>query len=118
MSARLRGKNDYPQTVRLPEAVTRIDTSDPIGAATAGQLIRNIKANNFDDVANLLVVASSCEVIDGNRLSVQTVIRTDTITIMTDANGNTHRLKDPAMVKNYIDAGMTITGTEDVDIMG
>ena len=118
MSTRLRGKNDYPQTVRLPDSITRIDVSDPVGAAGAGQIIRNIKANNFDDVANILTVVCSVQTIDGNAQQALTVIRTDTITVMTDANGNTHRLRDPAMVKNYLDAGMTITGTEDVDIMG
>ena len=118
MSTRLRGKNDYPQTVRLPDSITRIDTSDPVGAAGAGQIIRNIRANNFDDVANILTIVGSVQTIDGNAIQAQTVIRTDTITVMTDANGNTHRLKDPAMVANYLNAGMTITGTEDVDIMG
>ena len=118
MSARLRGKNDYPQTVRLPEAITRIDISDPIGAATAGQMIRNIRSNNFDDVANLLVVASSCEVIDGNASSVQTVVGQEIITVLTDANGNEHELIDAAMVTSYLNQGMTVTRTERRDIMG
>ena len=119
MSTRLRGKNDYPQTVRLPDSVTRIDTSDPVGAAGAGQIIRNIRSNNFDDVANILTVVGSVQTIDGKAQQAQTVIRVDKVTVLKDANDVEHRLTDPHMVDVYLKQdGMNILGTEEVEIMG
>ena len=54
MSVRLKSPNDYTNTVRLPDAKTTINPTDIVGAACAGQLVRNIRNNDFDNAANLL----------------------------------------------------------------
>ena len=118
MATRLRSQNDYTQTIKLPEAITNIDTSDPVGAAAAASLIRNMKNDNFDNVGNLLTVASSVKVRNPNAVSTPIVIGQETVTILADSNNVEHELRDAAMVTAYLANGMTIARTEVRDVMG
>ena len=120
MTTRLRSQNDYTQTIKLPEAITNIDTSDPVGAAAAASLIRNMRNDNYDNVGNLLTVASSVKVRNPNASQTPVVIGQETVTILSDPNNNNieHELRDAQMVQSYLGTGMTIVRTEVRDVMG
>ena len=116
---RLKGGRDWTTTVRMESEKVELNPEDAVGAATAGKVIRDIAAGNFENMNNLAVVAGTFSVKD---MSSQgpVVVGTNTIVVMEDPNNNNqrHELKDPAMVGRYQDAGMVIVETKTVDIMG
>ena len=113
---KLRGQNDYPQTIRMTAAEVSLDPKDAIDAASMGKIIRDINAGNFENMNNLAVVAGTFKVQDNNTGPVR--IGSETVTILSDAQGGTHELTDPNMVQQYISQGFKIVSTISRDIMG
>ena len=115
-NVKLRGRNDFPQNVRMDAATVELDPKDPIDGAIMGKTIRDIASGNFENMNNLAVVGGTFKAKAGNSSPV--VIGSETITTLRDTTGGTHELSDPAMVQQYLSQGFTIVSTATRDIMG
>ena len=112
--ARLTQSYTYDKRIKVDAEAPRLDPKNCIHAAVQGKLIRDINNGNYDDVANLQVVAKAVHV-EGSTTPVK--IGEETITVLNDGTSD-HELSDPGMVKAYCDQGMKIVKTFTRDIMG
>ena len=113
---RLRSGNTYTRTVRMDAAPVKLDRKDPIGAACLGKVVRDVAAGNFDNMGNISVIAGTFSAAESSNGPVK--IGQEEVTIMFDPKAKTrHELSNPAMVKNYLDAGFRIEKTKVVDLM-
>ena len=98
--------------IKLPEETTTIDTSTVLGASAYGAILKANKTGNYENVGNVLTLYKSIKEVDSSNDKEDRFIRSsNTVTVLTDANGGEHRLTDSAMVIAYTDKGMTISKT-------
>tara|TARA_R100001594_G_scaffold30091_1_gene56188 strand:+ start:2141 stop:2524 length:384 start_codon:yes stop_codon:yes gene_type:complete len=102
--------------IRLPEEKILVDKTSVLGASVFATLLKANRTGDFSNVGNALTIYEAVtEVSSENGGSVDKFVASEeTVTIVTDANGTEHKLKDAAMVTAYTDKGMTITRTETV----
>tara|TARA_R100000808_G_scaffold3696_1_gene12821 strand:- start:104 stop:487 length:384 start_codon:yes stop_codon:yes gene_type:complete len=102
--------------IRLPEEKILVDKTSVLGASVFATLLKANRTGDFSNVGNALTIYEAVtEVSSENGGSVDKFVASEeTVTIVTDANGTEHKLKDAAMVTAYTDKGMTITRTETI----
>jgi|TARA_R100001510_G_C7454176_1_gene77647 hypothetical protein len=117
MGINLTQRREWDKKVRLPDGITNLDTSTPIGAAATGAIIRTLnKATDIEDVGNVLQLANAVSTTDGN--SAKTVIGVKETFIYADSNGVEHSTCDHRTAELYAKQGMTFVKTLSEDIMG
>ena len=96
--------------IRLPEDQTSIDTGTVLGASTMNALLKANRTGDYTNVGNVLTVYSSVRMLDNQDNSDVFVVRTETVTVVSDKSGD-HHLTDPKMVSTYTSNGFKITKT-------
>ena len=116
-STRLRGKNDYPTTVRMNESYTQFDPECVIGRASIGAVVRGLNNNDFSDMNNISVVGTS---FGTKRPHEAVVVDTKRVVVLKDKAGVEHKMdpKDDGTIAHMITAGMLFLRTEEIDVMG
>tara|TARA_R100001594_G_C3972236_1_gene248042 strand:- start:388 stop:744 length:357 start_codon:yes stop_codon:yes gene_type:complete len=108
MSARIIPGRSWTNKIRLPEDVTNLDVSTPVGAAAVGATVRILKsARGMEDIANVLSVAGSITTTDTNAQG-PTVIGVQEYTILTDGQGQDHKVSNPETIKTFMANGMKV----------
>tara|TARA_R100000655_G_scaffold92877_1_gene134095 strand:- start:429 stop:803 length:375 start_codon:yes stop_codon:yes gene_type:complete len=100
--------------IRLPEDKINVDKSSVLGASVFATLLKANRTGDFSNVGNALTIYEAVTETDNNSAADKFVASEVTVTVLTDANGTEHKLKDAAMVTAYTDKGMAITRTETV----
>ena len=94
----------------------KLDPKDPLQAAVLGTTIKEIKAGNYENVANLQVVAKAFTVINPSD-HTETVLGYTTMTTVANVDtGETHELHDNATVDTYCKNGFKIIKTTNPEI--
>jgi hypothetical protein len=116
MGINLTQRREWDKKVRLPDGVTTLDTSTPIGAAATGAIIRTLnKATDVEDVGNVLQLANAVNTSDGS--NARTVIGVKETFIYSDGT-NEHSTCDHRTAELYVKQGMTFVRCDKEDIMG
>tara|TARA_Y100001951_G_C11086075_1_gene154065 strand:- start:77 stop:382 length:306 start_codon:yes stop_codon:yes gene_type:complete len=95
----------------------KLDTSDPIGAACAGQIIKDIKSGDLENVGNLSIISETFSCTDKSANNSKIVLSRNTVTMM--VNGKTTvEARNVDEVNSFAAQGFTITGTKVEEITG
>ena len=116
MGVKLSSRREWDKNIKMNGEAAEIDESNEVDLAIKGSAIRAAQHGDFETLANLTHCAGAFK-IKGKITPVK--VGTSTTTVLTDLTGNTHEVTDdPALVDSYVKAGMSITSTSSVDIMG
>ena len=116
MGARLMAGFDRTTRIRLPEGETKLDPKDPIGAAATGAIIRVMnRANDMEDIGNMLTLKGSVSVADSSK---QVVIGSRETFVYKDASDVEHETDDHDTCKMFERQGMSFVRVVKQDIMG
>ena len=118
MGARIMPGRSWTNKIRLPEELTSLDVSTPVGAAAAGATVRILNScTTIDDIGNVLAVAGSVSTSDSSS-KAPVVIGKVEYTYLVDGNGNEHKVSNPETIKTFVSNGMTVTKVIEEDITG
>ena len=96
----------------------KLDARDPLQAAVLGTTIKEIKAGNYENVANLQIVAKAFTVVNPADHE-ETVLGYTTMTTVANVDtGETHELHDNTTVDTYCKNGFKIVKTTNTEIRG
>ena len=114
---RIRSGRSWPTNVRMNRDQVKLDTSDPIGAACAGKIIKDIKSGDLENVGNLQVISEVFSTTDGSAANEKVVLGRKTITEM--VNGKvTVEARTVDEVNSFAAQGFTIAGTRVEEVTG
>ena len=117
MATMLTQRREWDKKVRLPDGITNLDTSTPIGAAATGAIIRTLnKAHDVEDVGNVLQLANAVTTTDNAQ--AKTVIGVKETFVYADANNAEHNTCDHRTAELYAKQGMTFIRCDKEDITG
>ena len=119
MSTNLKMGRPWNHNIKVDgDDAPKLNAKDPLQAAVLGTTIKEIKAGNFENVANLQVVAKAFTVVNPSD-HTETVLGYNTVTTVADnTTGEVHELHDPAMIDTYCKNGFKIVKTTNTEIRG
>ena len=118
MGARIMPGRSWPNKIRLPEELTSLDVSTPVGAAAAGATVRILNScTTIDDIGNVLAVAGSVSTSDSSS-KAPVVIGKVEYTYLVDGSGKEVRTSDVNKVNILVNAGYKVDRIEEVDVTG
>lgn len=119
MSTNLKMGRPWNHNIKVDgDDAPKLNAKDPLQAAVLGTTIKEIKAGNFENVANLQVVAKAFTVVD-HGAEQDTVLGYTTMTTVANVDtGETHELHDNATVDTYCKNGFKIIKTTNTEIRG
>tara|TARA_Y100001938_G_C7847409_1_gene309121 strand:- start:145 stop:501 length:357 start_codon:yes stop_codon:yes gene_type:complete len=118
MSTQLKSGRNWTNRVRVQDEKPKLDKKNPLHAAVMGQMIRNIKNNNFDDIANLQIAADVVDIPtdDGSKVVIGFYRK---YTLQEPNSKETLTIEDDdAMANRLVDQGYKVVSCEKKDILG
>ena len=102
--ATLKTRRAWDKRISLDDPV-KMDENNVIHQAVKGQIIRDIRNGDYENMGNLQKVASLVSI---TTKSDPVKVDEKTVTVLKDGHGKVFETHDAMMVKSWVDAGMTI----------
>jgi|10_taG_2_1085330.scaffolds.fasta_scaffold35970_4 hypothetical protein len=116
MSSRIIPGRSWTNKIRLPEDVTSLDTSTPVGAAATGATVRILNScRTMDDISNVLAVAGSVHTTDATAQAPVSVGKKE-YTYLVDGTGKEVKTSDVNKVNILVNNGYKVDRIEEVDV--
>ena len=117
MATKLSAGWERTQRIKLPDSTTKLDTTNPLGAAITGSLIRIAQnSTDMEDVGNLLHLSSGVDISDGSKTKPVKIGTEETYEVSDGTN--TQMISDTNAFNTMIGSGWKLVKVHKQDIMG
>ena len=117
MATKLSTGWDRTSRIKLPDGQTKLDTTNPLGAAITGSLIRIAQSStDMEDVGNLLTLSTGVDITDGSKTKPVKIGVEETYEV--SDGQNTQMISDTNAFNTMIGSGWKLVKVHKQDIMG